>query len=221
MRILLIEDNHALAVATAKYLEHQGYAVDIAPTLAQAQLSIPLLEWDAILLDLHLPDGDGLTVLPLIRRRTPDTTVIILTAKDQISDRIQGLDAGADDYVVKPFDPAELLARLRAVERRKTGQSCATIEFGNISIDFTKHSLRIDDCPVDLTAKEWALLRVLATRPDRIHAKDTLANTLYGFGEEVGSNTVEVYISHLRRKLGRNSIQTYRGLGYRFLGTTK
>jgi two-component system, OmpR family, response regulator len=218
MRILLVEDNDALAQATASFLKQKGFVVDLAASLAAAQTLVPLVEWGAVLLDLHLPDGDGMSLLPMLRRRVPEASVIILTARDQITDRIRGLDAGADDYLVKPFDPEELLARLRAVERRRSGSASSVTKVGDLKIDLGRGLVLVQDMPTELTAKEWAMLRVMAARPDRIHTKEALSAALYGFGEEAASNTLEVYISQLRRKMGRKSIQTLRGQGYRLTG---
>jgi Response regulators consisting of a CheY-like receiver domain and a winged-helix DNA-binding domain len=139
----------------------------------------------------------------------------MLTARDQITDRIRGLDAGADDYLVKPFDPQELLARLRAVERRISGTHSAVLRMPGLEIDLGRHQVLRDGQPVELTAKEWALLRVLAQRPERIHTRESLQDALYGLDGDASSNTLEVFISNLRRKIGRQRIQTLRGLGYR------
>jgi two-component system, OmpR family, response regulator len=218
MRILLIEDNEALAHATVHFLKQKGFVVELATTLDGARTQVPLAEWGAVLLDLQLPDGDGLSLLPILRRRVPEASVIILTARDQITDRIRGLDAGADDYLVKPFDPDELLARLRAVERRRSGNASAVTRIGDLQIDLGRGMVLVQDLPVELTAKEWAMLRIMAARPDRIYTKEALSAALYGFGEEAGSNTLEVYVSQLRRKLGKLSIHTLRGQGYRLTG---
>ena len=200
------------------FLRGRQFVLDRAETLAAARLSLSMARWDAVLLDLQLPDGDGLTLLPLLRRQVPDAAVIVLTARDQISDRIRGLDAGADDYLVKPFDPNELLARLRAVERRRSGGAGSVVVIGELSVDLSLSSVKVRGEIVPLTAKEWTLLRVLVARPERIHSKAALLNALYGFDDEVGSNTLEVFISHLRQKLGRNSLQTLRRQGYRLTG---
>jgi two-component system, OmpR family, response regulator len=138
-----------------------------------------------------------------------------VTARDQITDRIAGLDAGADDYLVKPYDPEELLARLRAIERRRSASAAPTLRLGSLEIDLSRELVRKMGVPVVLSQKEWALLRVMASRPERIHPRDALQDALYGFEEEADSNTLEVFISRLRRKLGRENIQTLRGLGYR------
>ena len=200
------------------FLRGRQFVLDRAETLAAARLRLSMAQWDAVLLDLQLPDGDGLTLLPLLRRQAPDAAVIVLTARDQISDRIRGLDAGADDYLVKPFDPNELLARLRAVERRRSGGAGSVVVIGELSVDLSLSSVKVRGEIVPLTAKEWTLLRVLVARPERIHSKAALLNALYGFDDDVGSNTLEVFISHLRQKLGRNSLQTLRGQGYRLTG---
>ena len=220
MRILLIEDDPQLSEALASFLRAKGFVVDTAGTLAQARATLPAAHWGAVLLDLHLPDGDGLSLLPLLHRQHPDSSVIVLTARDQITDRIRGLDAGADDYLVKPFDPEELLARLRAVERRRGGASGqgATLTLGALSVDLARDRVRVNGQAVELTAKEWALLRVMASRPERIHSRESLLDALYGFDDDTDSNTLEVFISNLRRKIGRERIQTLRGLGYRLAG---
>lgn len=218
LRILLVEDDQALARALESFLRGKDFVVDTASTVAAAKLALPLAEWGAVLLDLHLPDGDGLSMVPVVRRRYPDASVIILTARDQITDRVRGLDSGADDYLVKPFDPEELLARLRAVERRRFSGTSSIVTVGDLSVDLSRSTVTVRGEPVVLTAKEWTLLRVVAARPDRVHSKAALSSALYGFDDDVGSNTLEVFVSHLRRKLGRNCIQTLRGQGYRLTG---
>ena len=155
-----------------------------------------------MLLDLHLGDGDGLSLLPALRALRERPSVIVLTARDQVTDRIRGLDAGADDYLVKPYDPAELLARLRAVQRRRSASASPVLQLGSLQIDLARDLVRRDGVPVVLTQKEWALLRVMATRPERIHTREVLQDALYGFDDEADSNTLEVFISRLRRKLG-------------------
>lgn len=215
MRILLVEDDVALADAVCSYLLAKAFVVDVAPGLSEARAALAAVQYAAVLLDLHLGDGDGLSLLPTIRALRERPIVIVLTARDQVTDRIRGLDAGADDYLIKPYDPAELLARLRAVERRRSTSSAPVLRLGTLEIDLARDLVRKDGFPVTLTQKEWALLRVMATRPDRIHTRENLADALYGFGDEADSNTLEVFISRLRRKLGRNHIQTLRGLGYR------
>ena len=215
MRILLAEDDVALADAVCSYLRAKAYVVDVAASLAQASAALHAAEYAAVLLDLHLSDGDGLALLPQVRTLKNRPIVIVLTARDQVSDRIRGLDAGADDYLVKPYDPGELLARLRAVERRRSSAQVALLERGDLHIDLAREQVRRSGVVIALTQKEWALLRVLATRPDRIHTRDSLQDALYGFDDDTESNTLEVFISRLRRKLGRSHIETLRGVGYR------
>lgn len=215
MRILLVEDDHPLASALAEFLGAKGFVCECAASLQAARALLPLAHWGAVLLDWQLPDGEGLALLPLLRARLPEAAVIVLTARDQITDRIQGLDAGADDYLVKPYDPDELLARLRAVERRRSGAASAVLQLPGLAIDLGRTAVQLDGQAVELTAKEWAVLRVLAQRPDRIHPRESLLDALYGLDADASSNTLEVFISNLRRKIGRERIQTLRGLGYK------
>ena len=221
MRILLVEDDAALASAVCSYLVAKAFVVDLAPGLADARAALATAQYAAVLLDLHLGDGDGLSLLPTIRAQPERPIVIVLTARDQVTDRIRGLDAGADDYIIKPYDPAELLARLRAVERRRSASAAPVLRLGTLEVDLSNDLVRKDGIPVSLTQKEWALLRVMATRPDRIHTRELRQDALYGFDDEADSNTLEVFISRLRRKLGRNHIVTLRGLGYRLAASSE
>ena len=215
MRVLLVEDDLALSDAVCGYLRAKAFVVDAAPSLAQAGALLRTARYAAVLLDLHLSDGDGLALLPQVRALQERPIVIVLTARDQVSDRIRGLDAGADDYLINPSDPGELLARLRAVERRRGAADAPVLALGDLQIDLAREQVRRAGVPIALTHKEWALLRVLATRPGRIHTRENLQDALYGWGDETDSNTLEVFISRLRRKLGREHIETLRGLGYR------
>lgn len=215
VRVLLVEDDVALSEAVCSYLRAKSFIVDDVPSLAAARGALLSAQYAAVLLDLHLGDGDGLTLLPAIRALKERPIVIVLTARDQVTDRIRGLDAGADDYLTKPYDPGELLARLRAVERRRSASNTPVLQLGTVEIDLSRDLVRKNGAPVTLTHKEWALLRVMATRPDRIHTRESLQDALYGFDNDTDSNTLEVFISRLRRKLGRTHIQTLRGLGYR------
>ena len=215
MRILLVEDDSALASAVCSYLESKSFVVDVAPSLGDARAALLGPQYAAVLLDLHLGDGEGLSLLPNVRALADRPIVIVVTARDQVTDRIRGLDAGADDYIIKPYDPGELLARLRAVERRRSAGNTPVLRLGSLEIDLARDRVRGDGRPVTLTQKEWALLRVMASRPERIHTRDMLQDALYGWDEEADSNTLEVFISRLRRKLGRGHIVTLRGLGYR------
>jgi two-component system, OmpR family, response regulator len=215
MRILLVEDDAGFAKAMCAFLVAKGFVVEHVCDVQSAKSMLPLASWDAVLLDWNLPDGEGLDLFAHTRKYATKASVIMLTARDQITDRIRGLDAGADDFLVKPFDPEELLARLRAVERRRSGATSAIVLAGNMAIDLGHSTVHINGVQIELTAKEWCLLNVLAARPNRVQSKEALSNALYSFNDEVGSNTLEVFISHLRRKLGRERIETLRGLGYR------
>jgi len=221
MRVLLVEDDTALSQALCAYLRAKAFVVDAAASLAAAGAALRGAQYAAVLLDLHLPDGDGLALLPQVRALGSRPIVIVLTARDQVSDRINGLDAGADDYLVKPYDPAELLARLRAVQRRRAGTQAPLLTLGDVQIDLAREQVRRAGVPLSLTAKEWALLRVLAAHSQRVHTREHLQDALYGFDAEADSNTLEVFISRLRRKLGRASIETVRGLGYRLAAATQ
>ena len=217
MRLLLVEDDRTLGDAVRAHLEAEGHVVDWVATAAQARAAAGA-EFDAILLDWQLPDGSGVAWLRELRaRRGPNRTrpALMLTARDLVADRVQGLDAGADDYLVKPFELAELSARLRALARRATGQTETRLRAGRIEVDPLAQRVQLDGRPIDVTAKEFALLEALARRSGRIVSRSELENLLYGFDAAVDSNAVEVHISNLRRKLGRAAIETVRGMGYR------
>lgn len=215
IRILLIEDEPALGDAVQEHLAADGHAVDWFTTLAEADDAIAAVDYPLVLLDLHLPDGRGLDLLRSLRGRGDPRAVVILTARDQISDRIEGLNAGADDYLVKPFDLGELSARVAAVARRVGGRPSPVHCVGDLEIDTAARAARRGGRPVELSQREWAVLDNLLQRPDAIVAKSAIEDSLYAFGAEVESNTVEVYVSRLRKKLGHGAITTVRGLGYR------
>lgn len=215
MRILLIEDDAVLGEAVRDYVAGLGHAVDWMQTLDDGRAAVRAVDYDLILLDLRLPDGRGLTLLTELRRAGAVTPVIILTAHDQISDRIEGLNSGADDYLVKPFNLGELGARMLAVARRYSGSSLPVLETGALSIQLTDRRVLRDGTPVDLSGREWAVLARLANRPDAIVSKSEIEEALYAFGSEIESNTVEVYVSRLRKKLGKDCVETLRGIGYR------
>jgi two-component system OmpR family response regulator len=218
MRILFIENDAAAANDMVSFLTGKGFTVAHATTAQAAKDLLPTTNWGAVLLEWSLPDGDGIDLLPMIRKQADQASIIMITSKGQIVDRIKGLDAGADDYMVKPCDPNELLARLRAIERRRSGAASAILDCGTLQIDLGRNTVTANGVPANLTGKEWAILRVLASRPDRLHSKEVLTSAIYTFDDDIGSNTLEVFISHLRRKLGRDTIQTYRGQGYRLSG---
>lgn len=219
MRILLVEDAPSLAEAVREQVIDDGHAVDWMQCLKHADASVATTAYGLILLDLMLPDGRGLDFLRRRRKAGDSTPVIILTARDQISDRIEGLNAGADDYLVKPFDLAELSARIAAVARRYSGNPNPLIHIGELEIDLVDHSLRRAGYSVDLTGREWALLEALVQHPGALLSRSQLEDRLYAFGAEIESNTIEVHISRMRKKLGHASIETVRGMGYR-LGRT-
>jgi two-component system OmpR family response regulator len=218
MRILFIEDDAVVADDMVAFLTGKGFTVAHAPNMQTAKDLLTSTNWGAVLLDWSLPDGEGIDLLPLIRKQADQASIIMITSRGLIADRIKGLDAGADDYMVKPCDPNELLARLRAIERRRSGAASAILDCGALQIDLGRNTVTANGVPANLTGKEWAILRVLASRPDRLHSKEVLTSAIYTFDDDIGSNTLEVFISHLRRKLGRDTIQTYRGQGYRLSG---
>jgi two-component system response regulator QseB len=196
-------------------LRHQGFVVDWVRDGVQAEQALAVETYDLLLLDLGLPRRQGLDVLGALRRRGADLPVMIITARDAVTDRVAGLDAGADDYVVKPFDLAELAARIRALLRRRSGRSGNTLEHQGVLLDPSARTVARDGAAIDVSAREFALLHALMEYPERILSKAQLEQRLYGWGEEIESNVVEVYVHSLRRKLGADFIRTVRGLGYR------
>ena len=215
MRILLIEDTAALGEAIREQIADDGHAVDWVTLLKQAQGCVQTTPYDLTLLDLLLPDGKGIDFLQQLREGGNSTPVIILTALDQISDRIAGLNAGADDYLVKPFDLDELSARASAVVRRYHGNPSPVLNLCGLAIDLIGHTVHKDGQALDLSAREWAVFEALIQRPGALLSKAQLEDRLYEFGAEIESNTIEVYVSRLRKRLGREVIETVRGMGYR------
>lgn len=215
MRILIVEDDPMLFDGLSVGLGLAGFTVDAVATCEEAFTALETQSYDALVLDLMLPDGSGLDILSSLRRRKDATPVLLLTARDHVPDRIAGLDAGADDYVGKPFDLDELAARVRAVARRGTGRATAMLEWRGVTLDPARQVASLDGKPLALTRREFAVLRVLMERPGSTVSRSTLEETLYGWQEEVESNAVEVHVHHLRAKLGTSFIRTVRGLGYR------
>ena len=215
MRILLIEDDAVLGGTIREQVAADGHAVDWVTKLADADASVLGAAFDLVLLDLMLPDGRGLDFLRRRRAAGDVTPVIILTARDQISERIEGLNAGADDYLVKPFDLDELTARIAAVARRYTGNPNPLMTIGDLEIDLAAKRVRRAGRTVTLTAREWRLLEALVSRPGVVLSKAQLEEHLYNFDAEFESNTIEVHVSRLRKKLGHDLIETERGVGYR------
>jgi two-component system response regulator TctD len=217
MKYLLVEDNHALANAVCSRIGLDGHTVDHAAKIEDAIAFVQAGEYDLILLDIMLPDGDGRSFLKQHRAGKNDTPVIILTARSEVSDRISLLDLGADDYVTKPFDHAELQARCRAVLRRKAGTSQATIKVGDVEFDPVGGYLTVKENVINLRNRELRLLEMLMNAKGQVFSKQKLVDRLFSYDDEVSENAVEVYVGRLRRHLDDSSVQitTLRGLGYR------
>lgn len=218
MRLLYVEDNERLAQNTSASLQANGFIVDCVHCGEDAVHSARSYDYDAIILDLGLPDIEGLSVLKSIKAAKPEVPFIICTARDALEDRIKGLDAGSDDYIVKPFDAAELLARIRAVLRRPGGALGVTLMTGNITFDTSCRSVEIGGTPAHLSRRERDLLELFMRRKGRILSRDTIENALYGFDEPPTPNAIEVATHRLRRKLADMgasvAIHTLRGIGY-------
>jgi two-component system, OmpR family, response regulator QseB len=215
MRLLLVEDDAMIGEAIREGLRRDGFTVDWVHDGESASQVLRTEAFDLLLLDLGLPRKGGLEVLTAARAHGQEMPVLIITARDAVSDRVQGLDAGADDYLVKPFDLDELAARIRALLRRKSGRTAPAIEHHGVVLNPAKHSVTRDGREVALSPKEFALLQLLMERPGTILSRARIEERLYGWGEEVESNAVEVHIHGLRRKLGADYILNVRGVGYR------
>ena len=214
MRLLFIEDDVMIGDSVSKGLQPDGFTVD---TVADGEAGLLALKnhcYDLLLLDLGLPRMDGIAVLTALRRRGDKIPVLILTARDAVADRVRGLNGGADDYLVKPFDLQELAARIHALLRRQAGRADALIRHGAIELNATTHAVRVDGAAVSLSAREFMLLHALLERPGAVQSVPQLEEKLYGWQDEVGSNTVEVHIHALRKKLGAAAIKNVRGVGY-------
>jgi two-component system, OmpR family, response regulator len=214
MRILLAEDDAMIGESTRDWLRQDGFTVDWVRDGIEAEEALAHEECDLLVLDLGLPGRSGLEVLRRLRARGSRLPVLVLTARDAVADRVAGLDAGSDDYVIKPFDLSELSARVRALWRRRLDRAAPVLEAGALILNPSTHEVRLHGQAVPLAAREFALLQCLMERPGAILSRAHLEERLYGWGEEVESNAVEVYIHHLRRKLGRDAIRTVRGVGY-------
>lgn len=223
MRVLLVEDDEDIGDAVRDHVAAAGHAVDWVRSLSDARSHVRTVDYDQVLLDLSLPDGDGLELIPFLRRdRVRDGAlaarrcgVVVLTARDRLSERVGGLDAGADDYLVKPFDLDELTARMRALGRRGETLPDRALAVGRLIIDVGARSVSVDGAAVPLTSREWALVERLARRPGSTVSRDEIDGALYDFTREVDPNAIESLVSRVRRKLGRDAIVTVRGLGYR------
>lgn len=216
MRLLVLEDNKPLSEAICTHLTSHAYAVDPVFTLDAANLALKVGLYDGLLIDLNLPDGDGLNLLIQLRQKGCSFPVIIMTARDQISERIKGLECGADDYLTKPFDLNEMIARLQAVFRRYEGRPNPLVSLGRFKVDKLNQRVLVAGKDAELSSKEWAVFEKLIARSNSVISKAQLEQSLYSFNNDIGSNTVEVYISRIRKKLGKDSIRTIRGIGYIF-----
>ena len=214
MRILLIEDDPMIGAALQRGLKQDGYAVNWARDGREGELALANGVYELLILDLGLPRKSGLELLAGLRQARDPIPVLILTARDSVADRVQGLDAGADDYLVKPFDLDELSARVRALLRRQSGRLESLIEHGPLTLDPSTHVATLDGQPLDLSAREFALLRTFLEHPGTPLSRAQLEELIYGWNEEVESNAVEVHIHALRRKLGHQWIKNIRGVGY-------
>jgi len=215
MRVLIVEDDAVLRDGLRVGLAIGGFNADAVESCEEAEAVLKNHEFDAMVLDLMLPDGSGLDVLKSLRERRDTTPVLLLTARDRVADRIQGLDAGADDYLGKPFDLDEVAARLRALVRRASGRPSTVLEWRGLRLDPANQQVELDGEPVRVSRREYAILHALMIHPGQILSRGQIEEKLYGWQEEVESNAVEVHIHHLRAKLGTGMIQTVRGIGYR------
>ncbi len=216
MRILVAEDDLILADGLAHTLRGLGHAVDCVASGADADRALAAEDYELVILDIELPTFDGFEVLRRLRRRKSAMPVLVLTARDAVHDRIEGLDLGADDYLTKPFEMGELEARIRALGRRARGLAENRIELGRLAVDLKGQRAFMDGAPVNLSAREFAVLEMLVARAGRVVSKDALMKSLYEWDEEVGPNAIEIYVHRVRKKLqdGGVTIKTIRGLGY-------
>ncbi len=215
MRVLIVEDDAVLRDGLTVGLSIGGFTADAVETCEEAGAALTNHEFDALVLDLMLPDGSGLDVLKSLRERQDATPVLLLTARDQVADRVHGLDAGADDYLGKPFDLDEVAARLRALVRRAAGRPQSVLEWRGLRLDPANQNVERLGEPIRLSRREYSILHALMIHPGQILSRSQIEEKLYGWQEEVESNAVEVHIHHLRGKLGPGMIQTVRGIGYR------
>ena len=214
MRLLLVEDDRMIGESVQKGLRQDGFSVDWAQDGRSAELALETERYDCVLLDLGLPKKDGLELLRELRARRDTVPVVVITARDAVPERIKGLDMGADDYLIKPFDLDELAARVRAVVRRRDGRAEPVMEHMSLVLRPATHEATFEGRPLMLSQREFAVLEALLTRPGAILSRAQLEERIYGWGEEVESNAVEVFVHGLRRKLGADFIRTVRGAGY-------
>ena len=214
MRLLVVEDDAMIGNGIRTGLRQEGYTVDWVRDGAAAELATAATAYDAILLDLGLPGKTGLELLAHWRKQQNPVPVLIVTARDAVADRVRGLDTGADDYLVKPFDLDELAARLRALLRRRAGRATPVIALGPLTLDPASHEVHLDGAAINLSAREFGVLHALLENPGVPLSRSQIEDRLYGWEEEIGSNAVEVHIHALRRKLGSDWIRNVRGVGY-------
>ena len=214
MKLLLIEDDQMLASGLCKALEREGFVVENAPNGFDGLKYVESFEPQILVLDLGLPDIDGTQVLRKLRLNHASLPVLVLTARHSTQDKVAALDLGADDYLQKPFDMPELLARIRVLARRLGTSTTNVIANGNVLMDVAAHSVQVDEKKIDLTRREFHVLKALMENTGRVQTKDMIETNMYGWGEPIGSNTIEVHISNLRKKLPNQFIKTIRGLGY-------
>ena len=214
MKLLLVEDDALLGDGVRAGLKQAGFAVDWVQDGLAAKVALDSEEYDLLVLDLGLPKLSGMDLLKSVRAKRASLPVLILTARDTVADRVAGLNAGADDYLVKPFDLDELIARLYALLRRSAGQVELTLQHCAIELTPASHQVRLAGTDVSMSAREFSLLHTLLLHTGRVHSREQLEQTLYGWGEEVESNAIEVHVHHLRKKLGSDLIRTLRGVGY-------
>nr|WP_155453883.1 response regulator transcription factor [Massilia eburnea] len=215
VRLLLVEDDDMIGDSIEAGLRSENYALDWVRDGASAELAAAANSYDLVLLDLGLPRREGMAVLRTIRARGNDVPILVVTAREGTAARIEALDAGADDYLGKPFDLDELLARIRALLRRRVSRSSSVIVHGRLRLDLASHVVTCDGAEVTLSAREFAVLRVLLDEPGAVVPKRKLEERLYGWDAEIESNAIDVYIHHLRKKLGPDLIQNVRGVGYK------
>ena len=214
MRILVVEDDPMLGEGIVEGLKQHNYAVDLIPDGKHAEMALDTEPYDAVVMDIGLPSKDGVSIVKSIRTKGNHVPVLLLTARDTVGDRVQGLDSGADDYLTKPFDLTELLARMRALVRRSVGRTDPKIKFDALELDPAAQTLTINGDFVKLSRREFALLECLLENLGKVVSKTKLVEKLYGWDEEVDSNTLEVHIHNLRKKIGNQYIKTIRGVGY-------
>ncbi len=223
MRVLLVEDDETLRAALCEALEQAHFAVDALVAAEPAENAIASVAYDLAIIDIGLPGIDGIELIRRIRRRGEELPILVLTARDSLQDRVVGLDQGADDYVVKPVEVAELLARMRALIRRSRANAVATVDFGPLALDLTERSATVDGAALELTGREWAVLEQLSLATPRLVTKKKLADSLSQWDKEITPNAIEIYVSRLRAKLADSGvmIRTLRGIGYRLEGVER